>query len=152
MKKLISTAFVYACLSIFASVFYRRFVEYHHFTGETTLKYLQTFIMLMGVALFLIVAIFEANYKICSDKHYIYFSLLYHLSLVSSIVAMFIRGILQVYKVSLMQDSLTALIFALVCGYVGITTGIIMLFNIIRRNAKNDSILNLSNYGVSTKK
>ena len=58
MKKLINTSFLYLILALAAGVFYREFTKFNSFTGKTTLAVVHTHLFVLGVLLFLILALF----------------------------------------------------------------------------------------------
>ncbi len=61
MKKYINLALIYAVCALVAGVFYREFTKWNGFTGVTTLGKVHTHLFMLGMFLFLFVALFAQN-------------------------------------------------------------------------------------------
>lgn len=59
MKKMINTSVIYAVLALAGGVFYREFTKFHEFTGYTTLSVVHTHYFILGMFMFLILALLE---------------------------------------------------------------------------------------------
>ena len=62
MKKLWNTSMIYLILALAGGVFYREFSKFHGYTGRTTLAYVHTHLLVLGMFLFLLTILF-ANQK-----------------------------------------------------------------------------------------
>ena len=83
MKKLINTSFLYLILALAAGVFYREFTKFNSFTGKTTLAVVHTHLFVLGVLLFLILALFvNINPDLLKDSKAKKFYILQNLSLI----------------------------------------------------------------------
>ena len=63
MKRLLNTAIGYFIAASAAGVFYREFTKWNGFTGKTTLGFVHTHLFVLGMFLFLILAL------TCKEEH-----------------------------------------------------------------------------------
>ena len=61
MKKYLNTALIYAIAAMAGGVFYREFTKYNDFTGVTALGKVHPHLFLLGMLVFLIVALFAGQ-------------------------------------------------------------------------------------------
>ena len=61
MKKHVIVAFAYAVAAMACGVFYREFTKFNDFTGMTSLGKVHTHLFLLGMVMFLLVALFDAK-------------------------------------------------------------------------------------------
>lgn len=99
MKKMIHTSLVYFVLAMIGGVFYREFTKFSAFTGITALKVLHTHLLVLGMFLFLILALMCKVTELEKEKLFQKFFLLYNIALPFMVIMMLIRGILQVINV-----------------------------------------------------
>lgn len=77
MKKLWNTSMIYLILALAGGVFYREFSKFHGYTGRTTLAYVHTHLLVLGMFLFLLTILFV----ILSILVYTFFSRMFDLML-----------------------------------------------------------------------
>ena len=70
MKKYINLALIYAVCALMAGVFYREFTKWNGFTGVTTLGKVHTHLFMLGMFLFLLVALFAQNHDLEGQKSF----------------------------------------------------------------------------------
>ena len=100
-----------------AGVFYREFTKLQGFTGKTTLSVMHTHLLVLGMFLFLIAALFcGLERKLAEHKAFQRFYVLYNISLPFFCVMLLIRGILQVQGADLSSG-----INAMIAGIAGIS-------------------------------
>lgn len=58
MKKLLKVSFIYVILALVGGVFYREFTKWNGFTGITSLADIHVHLMVLGVFMFMILALF----------------------------------------------------------------------------------------------
>ena len=63
MKKLVNTSFIYLILSLISGVFYREFTKFNGYTGKTALGVMHTHFFILGVLIFLILALFVKDHE-----------------------------------------------------------------------------------------
>ena len=129
MKKLINTAFMYTILALVSGVFYREFTRSLEFSDRTTLSVMHVHLFVLGSLVFLLLTLFEKEFKITKNKSFNKFFIVYNVGLIF-MIAMFVwRGIDQVLVLNG---------GAMISGIAGIShiifsIGIIMMFIVIRK-------------------
>ena len=68
MKKYINLSLIYAISGLLAGLFYREFTKWNGFTGVTTLGKVHTHLFMLGMFLFLLVALFAQNHDLEGQK------------------------------------------------------------------------------------
>ncbi|MEG2097890.1 MAG: DUF2871 family protein, partial [Pseudoflavonifractor sp.] len=58
MKKMMNLSFLYAILAMVGGVFYREFTKFNGFSGRSTLGFVHGHLFLLGMVVFLVVALF----------------------------------------------------------------------------------------------
>ena len=138
MKKLVNTSFVYLILSLSAGVFYREFTKFNGYTGKTTLGVIHTHFFILGVLLFLILALLVKDHEDrLNMKKFHRFYWLYNGALLMFAVTLLTRGIVQVRDLSL---SVTK--NAMLSGFAGVshillTVSLVFFFGLIKDLTKS---------------
>ena len=108
---------IYFIAAMVAGVFYREFTKLQGFTGKTTLSVMHTHLLVLGMFLFLVTALFcGLEKKLAEHKAFQRFYVLYNISLPFFCVMLLIRGILQVQGADLSSG-----INAMIAGIAGIS-------------------------------
>lgn len=68
MKKLLKVSFIYVILALVGGVFYREFTKWNGFTGITSLADIHVHLMVLGVFMFMILALFAQRTKLIEAK------------------------------------------------------------------------------------
>lgn len=138
MKKYINISFIYAVAAIACGVFYREFTKITGFSGKTTLAFTHLHLFVLGMTVFLLIAIFSVITDLTEQRQFKPFLLLYNIGLPFMVVMLFARGIPQVLGLELSKG-----ISAAISGMAGIAhimmTAAIVLFFIALRNSHRDS-------------
>lgn len=138
MKKLVNTSFIYLILSLISGVFYREFTKLNGYTGKTALGVMHTHFFILGVLIFLILALFVKDHEDrLNVKKLNRFYWLHHIAMILFSVTLLTRGIIQVRDISL---SVTK--NAMLSGFAGVshilmTISLIFFFGIIKDLTKN---------------
>lgn len=138
MKKLVNTSFIYLILSLISGVFYREFTKFNGYTGKTALGVMHTHFFILGVLIFLILALFVKDHEDrLNAKKFNRFYWLHHIAMILFSVTLLTRGIIQVRDISL---SVTK--NAMLSGFAGVshilmTISLIFFFGIIKDLTKN---------------
>ena len=101
MKKYFTLSFIYLILALIGGVFYREFTKAFEFTGKTTLSIVHVHFFVLGVVLFLIIAILNHLINLEQNRGFKVFLILYNISLPFIAVMFLTRGITQVLDLSL---------------------------------------------------
>ena len=129
MKKLINTSFIYAILALASGVFYREFTRMFDYVGKTTLSVMHVHLFVMGSLVFLLLVLFEKQFKITENRFFNKFFLTYNIGLAFMVIMFIWRGIDQVL---LLNGG------AMISGIAGLShilfsIGIIMMFIILKK-------------------
>ncbi len=95
-KKYFDLAFIYAIAAMAAGVFYREFTKWQGFTGTTALGKVHTHIFVLGMLVFLLVAIFSQSMELEKEKKFRIFMIIYNIGVPILAVTMLVRGVTQV--------------------------------------------------------
>lgn len=96
MKKFINTAFFYLIIGLCCGVLFRELTKYCNFDGTTALSGVHTHLLVLGAFLFLILTLFEQNFKISDEKNFEKFYIFYNIGLMLFTIMSLIRGVTQV--------------------------------------------------------
>ena len=134
MKKYASAAFVYAIAAMAGGVFYREFTKIIGFTGETALSVVHTHYFMMGMVIFLLLALLEKALAF-TGKSTGRIVAVYHAGLNLTCVMLLVRGIMQALSVE-MSRGLTASISGIAgIGHIMLGVSLVLLLNQIRKKA-----------------
>jgi hypothetical protein len=128
MNKLIKTSGIYAACAIICGVFDREFTKWNNFTGLTPLSYIHVHLFVLGMVLFLILALFSKDRRLTESKDFRLFYLIYNISLPITVIMMLTRGILAVEQTQLSHSTDVILSFLSGLGHLGMTFGLVFMF------------------------
>ena len=138
MKKLINTSFLYLILALAAGVFYREFTKFNSFTGKTTLVVVHTHLFVLGVLLFLILALFvNINPDLLKDSRAKKFYILQNLSLILFTATLLARGIIQVLNIQLSSAANSSISGIAGVSHILLTISLILFFLLLKQYAVN---------------
>ncbi|MGN1069086.1 MAG: DUF2871 family protein, partial [Candidatus Fimadaptatus sp.] len=92
MKKALDLSLVYAVLAMIGGVFYREFTKFNDFTGMTALRGVHTHLFLLGMVMFLLVALFAQRTPLEQQKGFRLFMILYNAGVALTAAMMAVRG------------------------------------------------------------
>jgi phosphatidylglycerophosphate synthase len=127
MKKYLKISMIYAVAAMIGGVFYREFTKFYQYTGVTALGKVHTHLFILGMIVFLIVALYAENMKLEEQKTFKPFMILYNIGLAAMAVMLVVRGVPQV-----MGIALSSAISAMISGIAGLAhiclgAGIVLL-------------------------
>ena len=93
MKQYLNYAFGYAIAAMAGGVFYREFTQ---FNGVTALGKVHTHLFLLGMVVFLLVALFADRLKLEEIRQFRVFLCLYNIGVPLTALMLAVRGVLQV--------------------------------------------------------
>ena len=96
MKKYLNLSMAYAIAAMAGGVFYREFTKWNGFTGVTALGKVHTHLFMLGMIMFLIVALFAERYPLSEQKTFRMFVRVYNMGVPVTSLMMAVRGITQV--------------------------------------------------------
>ncbi|MGN0636653.1 MAG: DUF2871 domain-containing protein [Acutalibacteraceae bacterium] len=137
MKKYLNISLVYAIAAMAGGVFYREFTKFKNFTGVTALGKVHPHLFLLGMLVFLLVALFAAHNDLGRLKLFRGFLWTYNIGVPLTAILLLVRGVFQV-----LGTPLSAAVNASISGIAGIGhiltgVGIILLLLSLKKTAKH---------------
>lgn len=96
MKRHIKFALIYAILAMVFGVFYREFTKAYDFIGDTALSKIHTHLFLLGMVMFLLVALFDDKLHLQNHKLYLPFIIIYNIGVGILSIMLTVRGVFDV--------------------------------------------------------
>ena len=137
MKKYLNYSLGYAIAAMVGGVFYREFTKWNGFTGVTALGKVHAHLFMLGMLVFLVVALFAAHNDLAEQKTFRVFMYLYNIGLPLTAVMLVVRGIPQVLHITLQAGADAAISGVAGIGHILIGTGLILLLISLKKTAKN---------------
>ncbi|MDO4454710.1 MAG: DUF2871 domain-containing protein [Eubacteriales bacterium] len=138
MKKLVNTSFAYLIFALISGVFYREFTKFNGYTGKTTLGVVHTHLFILGVLLFLILALFAKDLAgRLNMKKLNRFYWLHHIAMILFSATLLTRGIIQVKNMNLSSSKNAMLSGIAGVSHILITVSLILFFGLIKDFIKN---------------
>lgn len=125
IKRYANGALAYAIVAMAGGVFYREFTRFSGFDGETTLSVLHTHYFLLGMFLFLLLALLEKAFSFSGEKRMPL--LLYHVGLNITGLGLLLRGLAQVGGAALSRGMDAALSGLAGLGHILLGVGLVLL-------------------------
>lgn len=138
MKKMLNLSFLYAILAMAGGVFYREFTKFNGFSGRTTLGFVHTHLFLLGMILFLVVALFAAHLPLFQINTFRPFLVIYNLGVPLTVIMLIVRGIPQVLGTELSRGMDAAISGIAGIGHILTGVGIVLLFLSLKRAAPTE--------------
>ncbi|WP_050637858.1 DUF2871 domain-containing protein [Candidatus Stoquefichus sp. SB1] len=138
MKKLLKVSFIYVILALVGGVFYREFTKWNGFTGITSLADIHVHLMVLGVFMFMILALFAQRTKLIEAKKFSLFMILYNVGLGLTVIMMLIRGVTQVLATNLSTGFNAAISGMAGIGHILLGIGIVLLMMILLKVSEED--------------
>ena len=127
MKKYLNLSLVYAVAAMVGGVFYREFTKMNGFVGVTALGKVHTHLFLLGMVMFLLVALFAAQGDLMKQKTFRVFLRVYNVGVPLTAVMMAVRGVTQVLGMSLSTAASASISGIAGIGHILTGVGIILL-------------------------
>lgn len=137
MKKYLNFSLGYAIAAMVGGVFYREFTKWNGFTGVTALGKVHAHLFMLGMFVFLLVALFAAHNDLTKQKTFRVFMCLYNIGLPLTAIMLVVRGIPQVLNLTLSAGANAAISGIAGIGHILIGTGLILLLISLKKTAKN---------------
>lgn len=136
MKKYINIAFIYAIAAMVGGVFYREFTKFNGFTGVTALGKVHVHLFMLGMMVFLVVALFAAHLDLENQKSFRRFSFIYNIGVPLTAVMLVVRGITQVLGINLSKGADAAISGIAGIGHIITGVGIVLLLISLKKAAE----------------
>lgn len=133
-RRYINAALLYAVLAMAGGVFYREFTKLSGFTGRTALSVVHTHYFLLGMVLFLLLALLEGSLSF-TGRETGRVLIAYQIGLNLTAAALVARGVVQVLGTALSSGMDAALSGSAGCGHILLGVSLVLLLLQVRRAA-----------------
>ena len=138
MKKYLNIALAYAVAAMAGGVFYREFTKFNGFTGTTALGKVHAHLFLLGMLVFLVVALFASRRSLTKYKTFRVFLWVYNLGVPLTAVMLLVRGVTQVLALPLTAGASAAVSGIAGIGHILVGVGLILLLTALKHAAKDE--------------
>ena len=138
MKKYLNIALAYAVAAMAGGVFYREFTKFNGFTGTTALGKVHAHLFLLGMLVFLVVALFASRRSLTKYKTFRVFLWVYNLGVPLTAVMLLVRGVTQVVALPLTAGASAAVSGIAGIGHILVGVGLILLLTALKQAAKDE--------------
>lgn len=128
-------AFAYAILGMCGGVFYREFTKMNGFTGETALGKLHTHFLVLGMFMYLIIALFMRDRDFSRTGLFKAFRGVYNTGVVMTAVMLGVRGVFEVLGTELSSGNSAAIAGVAGIGHALTGAGIVLLMITLKKHA-----------------
>lgn len=137
MKKMINTAFIYMIAGLVGGVFYREFTKFNGFVGKTSLGVVHTHLILLGMVVFLALALFvKVLPGLEENKRFKQFYTLYNIALPFMTTMFVVRGVVQVLAIELAKGPNAAISGVAGIAHILMAVALFMLFSALKKEVK----------------
>ena len=136
MKKMLNLAFAYAIAAMAGGVFYREFTKFNQFTGVTALGKVHTHLFLLGMVVFLLVALFADRLALEKQKSFSTFMTVYNIGVPLTSVMLLVRGATQVLCLPLSKGASAAISGVAGIGHILTGVGLVLRLLTLRKAAR----------------
>ena len=137
MKKYLNISLIYAIAAMAGGVFYRECTKLNGYTGVTALGKVHTHLFLLGMLVFLVVALYAAHKDLRKLKMFRVFLWTYNIGVPLTAAMLLVRGVTQVLGLNL-SSAVNASISGIAgIGHVLTGVGIVLLLLSFKKLAKN---------------
>lgn len=137
MKKYLNISLIYAVAAMVGGVFYREFTKWNGFTGMTALGKVHTHLFLLGMLMFLIIALFAEHHDLQKQKLFRVFLWVYNIGVPLTAVMLVVRGIAQVLNVSLSSAANASISGIAGIGHILTGVGLVLLLISLKKTAES---------------
>ena len=140
MKKYLNVSMIYAIAAMVGGVFYREFTKWNGFTGVTSLGKVHAHLFMLGMIVFMVIALFSAHSSLEKQKSFRAFIYIYNIGVPITAAMLAVRGILQVLGTPLSTGADAAI--SGIAGIGHILTGIGIILLLISLKKTDDACCN----------
>ena len=139
MRKCLDLSLTYAVTAMVCGVFYREFTKYQDFTGVTALGKVHAHLFLLGMVMFLIVALFAMHWNLDGQKKFRWFLRTYNIGVPLTAAMLLVRGVTQVLGLPLTTGASAEMSGSAGIGHILTGVGLILLLLALRDRAKEEA-------------
>ena len=134
MKKYINISLAYAVAAMAGGVFYREFTKFNGYTGVTALGKVHTHLFLLGMLVFLVVALFAAHNDLKKTGAFRAFLVTYNIGVPLTSAMLLVRGVTQVLGMELTSGASAAISGIAGIGHILTGAGILLLLVSLKKS------------------
>jgi len=137
MKKYLNIAMAFAVYGLCCGVYFREFTKLNGYTSRTMLGMAHPHVLMLGLAAYLIIAIFVKLLNLDETKKMKIANIVYISGIAVASIMMLLRGTMEVsgYSISAGLDASISGIAGL--GHIAVAAGIILFISIFKRASEN---------------
>ena len=137
MKKYLNVSLIYALAAMAGGVFYREFTKFNRFSGVTVLGKVHTHLFLLGMLVYLVIALYAAHNDLGKLRPFKAFLWCYNIGVPLTAAMMVVRGVPQVLGLTL-SNAVSASISGIAgFGHILTGVGVVLLLVSLKKLAKN---------------
>ena len=137
MKKYLNVSLIYALAAMAGGVFYREFTKFNHFSGVTALGKMHTHLFLLGMLVYLVIALYAAHNDLGKLRSFRAFLWCYNIGVPLTAAMMVVRGVPQVLGLTLSNAASASISGIAGIGHILTGAGIVLLLVSLKKLAKN---------------
>lgn len=137
MKKYLNISLICAIAAMLGGVFYREFTKFNSFSGVTALGKVHTHLFLLGMLVFLVIALFAAYNDLKQIKSFRAFMWTYNIGVSLTAAMLVVRGIPQVLGLTISKAADASISGIAGIGHIFTGVGIILLLLSLKKLSKN---------------
>lgn len=137
MKKYLNISMIYAIAAMAGGIFYREFTKYNGYTGVTALGKVHTHLFMLGMLVFLVVALYKTHMNLEKFKTFRGFLLVYNIGLPLTAIMLLVRGVTQVLGMNLSAAADASIAGIAGIGHILTGIGILLLLLSFKKAAED---------------
>lgn len=138
MKKYLNYAFYYALLAMAAGVFYREFTKFNSFKGVTALAKVHGHLFMLGMFMFLIIAIFVKLGALDRQGKFKIFMCTYNSGVLIATTMLLVRGVTEVLQLNLSKACDFAISGIAGVGHLLLGIGLVLFLTMLKKTFNHD--------------
>lgn len=127
MKRYLWVSFSYLIAGLAGGIFYREFTKAYEFTGDTALGKVHVHLLLLGMVIYLLIALFSRHYDLKKETLFKVFTPIYNSGVILTVVMMIVRGVYEVTGTALSTGANSAIAGIAGLGHGLVGAGLILL-------------------------
>ena len=136
MKKYLNIAERYAVAAMIGGVFYREFTKWNGYEGVTMLGKVHAHLFMLGMIVYLLVALFSRSLNLEGQKSFRSFMAVYNIGLPLTVIMMLVRGITEVKGMALSSAASAAISGIAGIGHILVAVGLLFLLHALKKAAE----------------
>ena len=137
MKRYLNISLIYAIAAMVGGVFYREFTKFNHYSGVTVLGKVHAHLFLLGMLVYLVIALYAAHGDPAANKTFRAFLWCYNIGVPLTALMMLVRGVTEVLGTELSAGASASISGIAGIGHILTGVGVVLLLVSLRKQAKN---------------